>query len=202
LSAWFKSAPKHHLGLPAEGTANMLWANMHLHDAHEPLDMLAQWHKTLAVDGYVMFSCFGPDTLKELRSVYAKLGWPAPSHDFTDMHDWGDMLLQASFAQPVMDMERIVLTYETPQKLIQDLRDLGRNLHPNRFPTLRGKAWKAKLEAALAEHLADPNENGRLKLTFEIIYGHAIKPEPRVKLSEHSAVSLQDMRAMLQKRGN
>ena len=201
LSAWFKSAPKHHLGLPAEGTANMLWANMHLHDVHEPLDMLAQWHKTLAVDGYVMFSCFGPDTLKELRSVYAKLGWPAPSHDFTDMHDWGDMLLQAGFAQPVMDMERIVLTYESPQKLIQDLRDLGRNLHPNRFPTLRGKAWKAKLESALAEHLADPNENGRLKLTFEIIYGHAIKPEPRVKLSEHSAVSLQDMRAMLQSKG-
>lgn len=198
LSSLFKRIPKVHHSLPPEGTANMLWANMHLHDAYDPLTLLMQWHKTLAVDGFVMFSCFGPDTLKELRNLYAQQGWPASSHDFTDMHDWGDMLLQAGFTQPVMDMERIVLTYESSQKLIQDLRDLGRNLHPNRFPALRGKAWKAKLETALTEHLSDPNENGRLKLTFEIIYGHAIKPEPRVKLSEHSAVSLQDMRAMLQ----
>ena len=75
---------------------------------------------------------------------------------------------------------------------------MGRNLHPERFPALRGKVWKAKLEAALTEYLADPQEGGRLKLTFEVIYGHAMKPKPRIKLSEQSAVSLQDMRAMLQ----
>jgi malonyl-CoA O-methyltransferase len=176
----------------------MLWANMHLHNALEPQTLIAQWHKAIATDGFLMFSCLGPDTLRELRGMYEKLGWPVPSHQFTDMHDWGDMLIQAGFAEPVMDMERIVLTYETPQKLLQDLRELGRNLHPDRFPTLRGKAWKAKLETALVEHLADPAEGGRLKLTFEVIYGHAMKPKPRVKLSDHSAVSLQDMRAMLQ----
>ncbi|HMS26874.1 MAG TPA: biotin synthase [Burkholderiaceae bacterium] len=202
LAGLFKRAPKIHHNLPADGTANMLWANMHLHDVIHPQAVLTQWQKALATDGFVMFSCLGPDTLKELRNMYVQLGWPEPSHQFTDMHDWGDMLIQAGFSQPVMDMERIVLTYETPQKLLQDLRELGRNLHPNRFPALRGKAWKAKLDAALMQHLSDPQEGGRLKLTFEIIYGHAIKPEPRVKLSEHSAVSLQDMRAMLQKRGN
>jgi malonyl-CoA O-methyltransferase len=178
----------------------MLWANMHLHNALDPQMLIAQWHKAIATDGFLMFSCLGPDTLRELRGMYEKLGWPVPSHQFTDMHDWGDMLIQAGFAEPVMDMERIVLTYETPQKLLEDLRELGRNLHPDRFPALRGKAWKAKLEAALVEHLADPAEGGRLKLTFEVIYGHAMKPKPRVKLSEHSAVSLQDMREMLQGR--
>ena len=199
LAGLFKRTPKIHHHLPADGVVDMLWANMHLHHAVNPLAVLEQWHKALAVDGFAMFSCFGPDTLKELRVMYAQLGWSEPSHQFTDMHDWGDMLLQVGFSQPVMDMERIVLTYETPQKLLQDLRELGRNLNTNRFAALRGKAWKAKLDTALFQHLSDPQEGGRLKLTFEIIYGHAIKPEPRVKLSEHSAVSLQDMRAMLSK---
>jgi malonyl-CoA O-methyltransferase len=198
LSSLFKSKPKLHYASAADGTADMLWANMYLHNALDPQALIAQWHKALATDGFLMFSCLGPDTLRELRGMYEKLGWPVPSHQFTDMHDWGDMLIQAGFAEPVMDMERIVLTYETPQKLLEDLRELGRNLHPDRFPALRGKAWKAKLETALAEHLADPAEGGRLKLTFEVIYGHAMKPKPRVKLSEHSAVSLRDMREMLQ----
>ena len=198
LSNLFKAKPKVDYSYPADATINMLWANMHLHNALDPQILIAQWHKALATDGFLMFSCLGPDTLRELRGMYEQLGWPLPSHQFTDMHDWGDMLVQAGFAEPVMDMERIVLTYETPQKLLQDLRELGRNLHPDRFPALRGKAWKAKLEAALVEHLADPQEGGRLKLTFEVIYGHAMKPKPHVKLSEHSAVSLQDMRSMLQ----
>ncbi len=198
LSNLFKNKPKVNYSSPVDGAVEMLWANMHLHNALDPQTLIAQWHKALATDGFLMFSCLGPDTLHELRGMYELLGWPVPSHQYTDMHDWGDMLVQAGFAEPVMDMERIVLTYETPQKLLQDLRELGRNLHPDRFPALRGKAWKAKLEAALVEHLADPQEGGRLKLTFEVIYGHAMKPKPRVKLSEHSAVSLQDMRSMLQ----
>ncbi len=198
LSNLFKGKAKIKYASPADGTVDMLWANMHLHNALDPQALIKQWHTALATDGFLMFSCLGPDTLRELRAMYELLGWPTPSHQFTDMHDWGDMLIQAGFAEPVMDMERIVLTYETPQKLLQDLRELGRNLHPERFPALRGRAWKAKLEAALVEHLADPSEGGRLKLTFEVIYGHAMKPKPRVKLSEHSAVSLQDMRAMLQ----
>ena len=198
LSSLFKSKVKVNSASPADGAVDMLWANMHLHNAIDPQILIAQWHTALATDGFLMFSCLGPDTLRELRGMYEKLDWPVPCHQFTDMHDWGDMLVQAGFAEPVMDMERIVLTYETPEKLLQDLRELGRNLHPERFPALRGKAWKAKLEAALVEHLADSAEGGRLKLTFEVIYGHAMKPKPRVKLSEHSAVSLQDMRAMLQ----
>ena len=198
LSNLFKAKPKVDYSYPVDGTADMLWANMHLHNALDPQMLITQWHKALTTDGFLMFSCLGPDTLRELRGMYEQLGWPLPSHQFTDMHDWGDMLIQAGFAEPVMDMERIVLTYETAQKLLEDLRELGRNLHPDRFPALRGKAWKAKLEAALVEHLADPAEGGRLKLTFEVIYGHAMKPKPRVKLSEHSAVSLQDMRSMLQ----
>jgi malonyl-CoA O-methyltransferase len=117
------------------------------------------------------------------------------------MHDWGDMLVASGFAEPVMDMERITLSFATPDRLLAELRGLGANLHPARFPALRGRAWRARLEQALAEQLR--GADGQLALTFEIIYGHALKPLPRARMSEQSAVSLQDMRAMLQadKRG-
>ena len=173
--------------MPPEGAVQMLWANMALHMEADPQALMAQWHRALAVEGFLMFSCFGPDTLQELRGLYQSLGWPAPSHEFTDMHDWGDMLAAAGFAEPVMDMERITLTFETPQRLLQELRGLGRNLHPQRFAGLRGRRWRDQLHQALA---AAP-----LQLTFEVIYGHAFKPAPTLAMSAHSAISLQDMRA-------
>ena len=185
--------------LPQDSSVQMLWANMILHSAGDPQALMAQWHRALAVDGFLMFSCLGPDTLMELRGVYEAMGWGAPGHDFTDMHDWGDMLVGAGFAEPVMDMERIVLTYASAAKLLLDLREIGRNLHPERFPALRGKAWRAELEAALTSHLADAAAGGRLSMTFELIYGHALKPRPRLRVDAQSAISLRDMRDMLQR---
>ena len=178
----------------------MLWANMLLHMAADPQALIARWHQALAVDGFLMFSCLGPDTLRELRALYRTLGWPAPSHEFTDMHDWGDMLVQAGFAEPVMDMERIVLTFETPQRLLQELRELGRNLQPARFAGLRGRAWRSQLHAALARELADGGQGGRLTLSFEVVYGHAFKPRPRMTMAAQTTVSLDDMRQVLRGR--
>ncbi|MCO5356106.1 biotin synthase [Acidovorax kalamii] len=199
LSRWSAASPQ--LGRPADASVQMLWANMALHTAADPQALIAQWHRALAVDGYLMFSCLGPDTLRELHGVYAALGWPPAGHAFTDMHDWGDMLVHAGFAEPVMDMERITLTFATPERLVQELRELGCNLHPDRFPSLRGRRWRDKLYAVLAERLADPQQGGQLALTFEIIYGHAFKPAPRVRMDSSSTVSLQDMRLMLRKGG-
>ena len=195
---WWRrwTGPALHHGAMPEGGVQMLWANMALHMSAEPQKLIAQWHRALATDGFLMFSCLGPDTLRELRAVYSRLGWPPPAHDFTDMHDWGDMLVHAGFAEPVMDMERITLTWETPARLLQELRELGANLHPARFAASRGRGWRARLEQELAASLRGPD--GRLALTFEIIYGTALKPAPRVRMSEQSAVSLKDLRSLLQ----
>jgi SAM-dependent methyltransferase len=89
-----------------EGSVQMLWANMALHFAADPQALLAQWHRALAPEGFLMLLCFGPDTVRELHALYAALGWPPPGPQFTDMHDWGDMLVHGGFAEPVMDMER------------------------------------------------------------------------------------------------
>ena len=191
---WMSGAT--HFVAPSAGTADMLWANMALHETADPQALLARWRDALKVDGFLMFSCLGPDTVREIRELYAALGWPPAGHELTDMHDWGDMLVQAGFAEPVMDMERITLTYETPARLLEELRELGRNFHPRRFPALRGRAWKASLDQAIGKHLVK-DEDGRLTLTFEVIYGHALKAAPKVRVNPLSSVSVEDMRSML-----
>ena len=194
VARWME--PRIRVGSPPEGQAQMLWANMLLHTSAHPQNLLKTWHQALAVDGFLMFSCLGPDTLRELRSAYAQRGWPEPAHEFTDMHDWGDMLVEAGFAEPVMDMERITLTYETPERMLAELRELGRNLHVQRFAGWRGRRWRAQLLELLMT-LARPEEGGRLSLSFEIVYGHALKPQPRARLSAHTEIGLDQMRQML-----
>jgi malonyl-CoA O-methyltransferase len=181
----------------ADGAAvAMVWANMALHHEPQPAELLRRWHKLLQPDGFLMFSCLGPDSLRELRGAYAQMGWPDPAHAFTDMHDWGDMLVAGGFAEPVMDMERITLTFSHADALIKELRGLGRNLNVKRFSALRGRAWLEALRNALENHVPR-DEAGRLTLTFEVVYGHAFRPQPRVPMKAEQAVSVDAMRAML-----
>ncbi len=204
---WWKPGhwrgPQVQAGAPADGAVQLVWANMLLHTQADPLALIQQWQRVLAVDGFLMFSCLGPDTVRELQQMYDALGLGPCSHTYTDMHDWGDMLVQAGFAEPVMDMERIVLSFATPARALQELRGLGRNLHPQRFAGLRGRGYSARLEAAMLAQMAQMaqmagrSSDASMTLTFEVIYGHAYKPTPRIKVSSQSAVSMQDMRAML-----
>jgi malonyl-CoA O-methyltransferase len=175
----------------------MLWANMSLHQHADPLALMQGWHGHLATDGFLMFSCLGPDTLRQLRSIFSQQGWPEPCHAFTDMHDWGDMLVQAGFAEPVMDMEHITLSYSSPESLLGELRQLGRNLHVGRFAGLRGRQWHQRLLTNLQQGLCSSGDAGRLTLTFEIIYGHAFKPAPRLPVTGQSVIKLEDMREVL-----
>lgn len=171
--------------------AQMVWSNMALHMSADPQALIQLWGEALQTDGFLMFSCLGPDTLKELRALYQSMHWPVPSHDFTDMHDWGDMLVAAGFAEPVMDVEHITLTFDAPQRLLQELRGLGRNLNAARFPGLRGRVWHKQLLDAL--------KGQPLQLTFEVVYGHAFKPKARHPVSKHSEISLEAMRAALKR---
>lgn len=204
-SLWRKDAPKVWMAdnlaeapwMP--GGAQMLWANMCLHAHWDLATMMRQWHRQLAVGGFLMCSGLGPDTARELRAIYRSVGWALPTIDFIDMHDLGDELVKAGFADPVMDMERLTLTWESPQALLRELRTWGGNVAAGRHPGLRTPRWQVGLLEQFAQKLARPD--GRLGLTIEVIYGHAIKPEPRIKLEPETRVSLDDMRRMVRKQG-
>lgn len=173
--------------------AQLLWSNMMLHAATDPVAVIERWHGLLEAGGFLMFSCLGPGSLLDLRRIYQTLQWPAPAADFVDMHDLGDMLVRAGFADPVMDQEVLTLTWATPEALLDELRALGGNAHPHRFVGLRTPRWKQQLLQAL-EALRGPD--GRLNLQFEISYGHAFKAAPRVKVASEARISVDDLRTM------
>lgn len=179
------------------GGAQMLWANMTLHASADLSAMMKQWHRHLAVDGFLMCSGLGPDTARELRSLYRQSGWSLPTIDFIDMHDLGDELVKAGFSDPVMDMETLTLTWATAEEMLAEWRTWGGNVAAGRFAGLRTPRWRQRLLDAMSESLRRPD--GRLGLTIELVYGHAIKPVPRVKLEAESRVSLDDMRTMMKR---
>ena len=177
-----------------ESGAGLIWANMMLHAVVDPIPLFERWQQLLQVDGFVMFSCLGPGTLRELRALYQRMGWPAPTPGFIDMHDLGDMLVRAGFADPVMDQETLTLRWDNPRAMLAELRSLGGNTAPDRCAGLRTPRWRARLELEL-ESLAAAD--GTLGLSFEVAYGHAFKATPRIRRGETTTVSLDDMRAMV-----
>ena len=194
-AAWRGAAQRTEVldGEPASGTAQLLWSNMALHAAADPPALLARWQAALEAGGFAMFSCFGPDTVRELRALYRRLGWAPAGAEFVDMHDLGDMLVHAGFADPVMDQELLTLTWATPEALLAELRGLGGNVAPGRRPGLRTPRWRERL---LAELGALAQADGRPALSFEIVYGHAFKAAPRPP-GVATTVSLDDMRALV-----
>lgn len=175
-------------------SVQLVWSNMMLHAAHDPAAVLAQWHRALAVEGFVMFSCLGPGTLRELRELYARAGWASPMAELVDMHDLGDMLVHAGFADPVMDQEVLTLTWADAESALRELRSLGVNASPDRHAGLRTPRWRAQL---VRELKAMADRDGRVRMQFEVAYGHAFKAAPRVPVAAETTLTLDDMRAMV-----
>lgn len=175
-----KSAAPHLLAdasaLPlATASIDLVWSNLMLPAVDDPLPVFKEAHRVLTTGGLLMFSTFGPDTLRELRAAL-----PAHAgervHRFIDMHDLGDALVSAGFADPVMDMEMLTLTYADVDALLRDLRAAGgSNAAASRPRGLSGRAGWAQARAAY-EAL---RSNGRLPASFEIIQGHAWKAAPK-----------------------
>ncbi|WP_459616029.1 methyltransferase domain-containing protein [Bordetella sp. 2513F-2] len=156
-------------GLPPE-SQDLVWSNLALHWHPAPHAVLAEWRRVLRVDGLAMFSCLGPGTLRELRQALADAGLQTATPGFVDMHDFGDLLVENGFADPVMDQEVLTLTYETPQRLLEDVRALGGNPALGRRAGLVGRAWRDRLCSALD---AQRGPDGRIGLSIEVAYGHA-----------------------------
>lgn len=174
------------LPLAARGFS-LVWSNMALHWGTDPQAALGEFHRVLEVDGLLMFSTLGPDTLKELRSAFAAQAGPPHVHSFIDMHDLGDMLVAAGFAAPVMDTETITLTYPGIDAMTADLRATGQTCAlAGRSRGLYGPRNWAAVRARLAQNIRDT----RLPATIEVVYGHAWKPAPRRTPEGHAIVNL------------
>jgi malonyl-CoA O-methyltransferase len=165
---WFRKGPLRVCAdlarLPlADASVQLVWCNLALHWANDPLAVFREFERVLSPEGLVLFSTLGPDTLKELRAAAGG----SRVHAFIDMHDLGDMLVAGGLQAPVMDMELLAIDYGAGEQLLEDLRASGQtNARADRPRGLAGPRFLAEFRRA------------PLRATFEVVYGHAWKRAP------------------------
>lgn len=160
----------------ADATIDLAFSSLMLHWHPAPHTVFAECKRVLRSDGLLLFSCFGPDTGKQLRAACAAALPDARPFPFIDMHDYGDMLVGAGFAAPVMDVDVLTLTFDSPRALLREVAALGGNPRDDRRASLVSTRRAHALIAALE---GQRDAAGRISLTFEVAYGRARKPQPR-----------------------
>jgi len=168
-------------------SVDMVWCNLTLQWLNYPQRVFAEMFRMLRPDGLLMFSTFGPDTLKELRQAYSGTDHYSHVHRFIDMHDLGDMLLAAGFVNPVMDMEQIRMTYSDVTSLMRDLKSIG--AHNVTRGRRRGLTAKSQLQTVVRNY-EQFRRQGKLPATFEVVYGHAWKPEQRTTADGRTVIEI------------
>jgi malonyl-CoA O-methyltransferase len=155
----------------AAHSVDLIFSNAALQWCCDLRAVCAEMQRVLRPGGLVLFTSFGPDTLLELRQAWLKNDTQPHVHAFLDMHDYGDQLLQARLLDPVMDCERITMTYPQVTDILRELKLLGAtNAAPERR---RGLTGRTQLQGLIAAYESYRRADGQLPVTYEVIYGHA-----------------------------
>ncbi|MES9965393.1 MAG: malonyl-ACP O-methyltransferase BioC [Candidatus Sedimenticola sp. 20ELBAFRAG] len=160
----------------ADKSVDLIYSNAAIQWSNDLEHSFKEFLRVLKPGGLLMFTTFGPDTLKELRMAWSEADGGSGSHvsSFLDMHDVGDALMHARFADPVMDVDRMTLTYDAVGGLMKDLKVLG--AHNANSDRQRGMTGKGRLKA-MTNAYEQFRTNGKLPASYEIVYGHAWAPE-------------------------
>lgn len=154
-----------------DGSMDLVFSNLMLPHCPEQSTVMTEARRTLRYPGLFIFSTLGPQSFSELREAWAEVDDFTHVLPFTDMHDLGDALIHAGFAEPVVDAELITVTYPDLQALHHDLRSVGSiNTTESRNPGLTGRRTLQRLRASYTRRC---DHKGRLPVTLEIIYGQA-----------------------------
>jgi len=157
----------------ADNVFDLVYSSLSMQWCNDLNAALLEAKRVLKPGGLFVFSTFGPDTLKELRSSWASVDNTDHVNQFIDMHDIGDALLFDGFAEPVMEAEVLTVTYNSVDEIMHDLKAIGANVTARRSRT--GLGGKAALQN-LRQNYEQFRRNNLLPASYEIIYGHAWKP--------------------------
>jgi malonyl-CoA O-methyltransferase len=162
-----------HLPL-ADNSVDLIYSNAAIQWSNDLDHTFSEFMRVLRPGGVLAFTNFGPDTLKELRMAWAEVDGGSHVGQFLDMHDMGDALLNSSFTEPVLDVDRMMLTYDQVDGLMRDLKTLGaNNVNRDRSRGLTGRKRMAAMRDAYEQFRRD----GKLPASYEVIYGHAWVPD-------------------------
>lgn len=167
------------------GSVDLVWSNLALHWFESPQNAIAEWYRVMRPGALLDFSFLGVDTFVELRALGAR------TMSFHDMHDIGDALMEAGFSEPVMDTQRITLSWKTPQALLDDAHALGGNALRTRFRGLLGRSSRDEWLHAL-ESLR--GSDGSIRCTVELVFGHAWCPQRKRRSDGLASIEFQPRR--------
>jgi malonyl-CoA O-methyltransferase len=159
------------LRLPlTDASVDVVFSNLMLQWCGDLDVALSEVRRVLKPDGLFAFTTFGPDTLKELRAAWAAADGYTHVNTFIDMHDVGDALGRAGLTEPVLDVERVTLTYRDAVEVMRDLKTIGaHNVTAGRPRGLTGRARLKRVQAAYESLRRD----GLIPATYEVVYGAA-----------------------------
>ena len=161
-----------------DGAIDLALSNLMLAWCNNPDAVFRETARVLRPDGLFMFTTLGPDTLKELRTAFRRIDARTHVHRFIDMHDLGDALIRAGFSEPVMDTERLTITYKSTRALLSELRATGStNATAGRSRGLLGRAHFD----AIGRELESQRRDGSIPLSLEVVYGHAWRGTDRMQ---------------------
>lgn len=158
----------------ANDSVDLVFSSLMLQWCNDPDAVFAEIKRVLKPNGVFLFSSFGPDTLKELRESWRQVDDEVHVNAFADMHDIGDSLIRNGMDAPVLSIEHMILTYDDCKQLMRELKNIGaHNVNNGRRKTLTGKQRLQKV----IKHYESYRQNNKLPATYEVVYGHAWKPE-------------------------
>ncbi len=186
----------------ADASIDLVVSNLCLQWCGDLKSALHEFRRVLKPGGWLLFTSFGPDTLKELRAAWGAADQRAHVHVFLDMHDVGDAVLAQGFVDPMFDVERYALTYADARTLMRELKTIGAgNAAAERARGLTGRQAYARMLAAYEAQRRD----GRLPASYEVIFGQAQAPAAGAPLrgpqGDIASFSVEAMRAKLRRGG-
>lgn len=173
-----------------DGSIDLVFSTSTFQWCEELQQVFAECWRILKPDGVLVFTTFGPDTLKELRQSWAQVDQHIHVHSFMDMHHIGDLLLASRYGDPVVDMEVITIEYQKSQQLLRDLKDTGSRGKFGRGDVSEGLMGKSKFQKFEAAYEQYRQKNGLLPASYEIIYGYARKPSTNNKQTVSSQAEI------------
>jgi malonyl-CoA O-methyltransferase len=179
------AADAHRLSLKSS-MVDLVFSNLMLQWCADPDQVLRELARVLKPMGLLTFTTLGPDTLRELRAAWGEDHIHV--HRFIDMHDLGDALMRAGFVEPVMDTERLTITYRDLDSLLRDLKGSG----STNLATGRARSLGSRVRAAAARtHYASRAVDGLFPVTLEVVYGHAwASDRPRRSQAEDGTIKV------------
>lgn len=165
----------------AKDSFELIVSNMLLPWIFEPAALMAEINRVLITDGVLFLSTAGPDTLIELRRAWAEVDDCLHVNAFMDMHDVGDLMLKAGITDPVMDTQRLTLTYSSLDSLLSELIGLGLI---NVLNGRRKGLTAASVKRRLAKHYP-LNDQGGVSATLELVIAHGWSGEVKPPRGEY-----------------